>query len=113
VLSDSHVKVREILVNKGDIETDYYQSQGAWYEDQEGVSEYFVLLSQSELTTIQRSTYWRNLLAHCLVRDFQYEGYFVYVFAENIWNDHTGEPIVEHPQDEDEDPGDGHTPDAD
>ena len=112
VLSDSRVKVREILVNKDEIETDYYQSQGAWYEDQEGGSEYFILLSHSELTTIQRSTYWRQLLAHCLVRDFQYEGYFVYVFAENIWHDHTGEPIVERPQDEDEDPDDGHDPDA-
>lgn len=111
LLSDSKVKTREILVEKDGIETDMYQSQGAWYEDQEGVSEYFVLLSHSELTTVQRSDFWKNLQKHCAVRVIQYEGYYIFVFAENIWHDHTGEPIVEQPEDEEDDGG--HTPDVD
>ena len=113
LLSDSKVKTREILVEKDGIETDKYQSQGAWYEDQEGVSEYFVLLSHSELTTVQRSDFWKAIQKHCGTRVIHYEGYYIFVFAENIWHDHTGEPIVEQPEDEDEDPGDGHIPDAD
>lgn len=90
LLSDSAVKCREILVknDKDDlwgITTDHYQSSLKWYEDQEGVDEYFVLLSGSEYQTIALSDYWVDLNKRAYVRDFMAEGYYVFVFSENIW----------------------------
>ena len=96
LLSDSKVKVREILVEDREIVTDQYQSQGAWYEDQEGVDEYFILLSEAEYMRIDGTDYWIEITNHCLDRYFLENGYHVFVFAENIWNSHVGPRIVDH-----------------
>jgi len=94
LLSDSKVKVREILVEDDEIVTDMYQSQAQWYEDQEGVREYFVLLSASEYQKVSKSDYWEKLITHCYKRSFNESGYYIFVFAENIWADHSGRPIT-------------------
>lgn len=91
LISDSKVKVREILVDKDAISTDMYQSQAAWYEDQEGVTEYFVLLSGSEYQTVSTSEWWTNRMEHCYVRSFNESGYYVFVFSENIWTPHVSD----------------------
>ena len=91
LISDSKVKVREILVDKDAISTDMYQSQAAWYEDQEGVTEYFVLLSGSEYQTVSTSEWWTNRIEHCYVRSFNESGYYVFVFSENIWKPHVSD----------------------
>ena len=91
LISDSKVKVREILVDKDAISTDMYQSQAAWYEDQEGVTEYFVLLSGSEYQTVSTSEWWTARMEHCYVRSFNESGYYVFVFSENIWKPHVSD----------------------
>ncbi|MBO5269233.1 MAG: hypothetical protein J6B77_00500 [Clostridia bacterium] len=92
LLSDSKVKVCEILVEDDGITTDHYQSQGVWYEDQEGVEEYFVLLSASEQRKLDGTLYWSQMMNHCFVRSFMVNGYGVFVFSENIWNSHARLP---------------------
>ena len=91
LLSDSRVKCREILVEKDNadplwgLKTDHYQSNLKWYEDQEGVNEYFVLLSKSEYDQIAQSDYWITLCDRAYVRDLEIDGLIVFVFSENIW----------------------------
>ena len=94
LLTDSRVKVREILVEKDEIITDMYQSQGVWYEQQEGVTEYFILLSESEYQKIAYTPYWKQITSHCMTRMVYVSGYHIIVFAENIWNDHSTPPLV-------------------
>lgn len=99
LLSDSRVKCREILVD-GDkksstwgLKTDHYQSNLKWYEDQEGIDEYFVLLSKSEYDQIAMSDYWLDLVDRAYVREFTVEDYVVFVFSENIWGEEAGERV--------------------
>lgn len=82
VISDSRVKCREILVSSTDgAKTDYYQSSHDWYEPQEGVEQYFVLLSSSEYKKVIRSASWAdwelNQLSSVLSAP---DGYLVFVF---------------------------------
>jgi hypothetical protein len=91
VISDSKGNVREILVEKDEILTDMYQSQAAWYKDQEGVAEYFILLSASEYQTVSGSEWWTSRMEHCHVRSFNESGYYIFVFSENIWTPHGSE----------------------
>ncbi len=99
LLSDSRVKCREILV-EGDnkdplwgLKTDHYQSSLGWYEDQAGVDEYFVLLSRYEYNQIVLSDYWIELVDRAYVRDFELDGFVVYVFSENVWGDEAGDRV--------------------
>ena len=84
LLSDSNVKCRETLVNSKGVITDYYQSSRLWYEDQEGVDKYFVILSSSEYETVARTSHWRKIMRNSYVENFECAGYQVYVFDENI-----------------------------
>ena len=99
LLSDSRVKCREILVD-GDsksptygLTTDHYQSSLRWYEDQEGVDEYFVLLSKYEYNQIVLSDYWVALSERALVREFEVDGFVVSVFSENIWGSEAADRV--------------------
>lgn len=98
LLSDSRVKCREILVKDNrdplwGITTDHYQSSIKWYEDQEGVDEYFVLLSGQEYHTVMLSDYWLDLCDRAYVREFEVDGYHVFVFSENIWGTEAEERV--------------------
>ncbi len=84
LLSDSNVKCRETLVNSKGIITDYYQSSRLWYEDQEGVDKYFVILSKSEYETVAKTSHWKKIMRESYVEHFECAGYQVYVFDENI-----------------------------
>ena len=82
VISDSRVKCREILVSSANgAKTDYYQSSHAWYEPQEGIEQYFVLLSSNEYKKVTKSASWAlweaNQLSSVLSAP---DGYLVFVF---------------------------------
>lgn len=60
ILSDSEVKVRPIVIREnGSYEISHYQSQPDWYEDQPGISRYFLFLSNYEYECVK----------HTLVKD--------------------------------------------
>lgn len=85
LLSDSQVRVRETLVKNTGVITDYYQSSKLWYETQEGIDEYFILLTQKEYATVMGSAYWQEITREHLTEQFQpINGFFVFVFDENV-----------------------------
>ena len=84
LLSDSKVKCRETLVNKEGIITDYYQSSKLWYEDQEGVDRYFVILSESEYDKVVTTKHWKQIMEESYLEDFECAGCRVFVFDKNI-----------------------------
>ena len=85
LISDSRVKVRETLVNNSAVITDYYQSSRLWYEDQEGVDEYFILLTAGEYEKVRYSAYWMGATREHLVDSFEpLDGFHVFVFNKNV-----------------------------
>ena len=85
LISDSKVKVREILADEFDgVYTDYYQSSRAWYEDQEGVDRYFVLLEDYEAGDASRNEVWESYVENNATEIIEYENFVIYVFDENI-----------------------------
>lgn len=80
VLSDSEVRAANIDVNENGIAPCPYQANLEWFEEQEGVDEYFVLLSYAEEETLMNTTDWIYFeLTHKEKIDL--EGYTVYVFG--------------------------------
>ncbi len=79
VLSDSEVRAANVDVNENGIAPCAYQSNLNWFEEQEGIDKYFVLLSYGEEATLMATTDWTcfDLLA---VDRVDLEGYAVYVF---------------------------------
>ncbi|MCL1854696.1 MAG: hypothetical protein FWF86_03090, partial [Clostridia bacterium] len=55
-LSDSAVKVRHVSIDTPGVYPHPYQSNITWYEEQEGLKRYFLILSEGEYAT---------LLEHC------------------------------------------------
>jgi hypothetical protein len=85
LISDSEIKVREILADEFDgVYTDCYQSSRAWYEDQEGVSRYFVLLEEYEAGDALRNIVWEEYVEENATEIIEFENFFIYVFDENI-----------------------------
>lgn len=85
LISDSEVRVREILADEFDgVSTDYYQSSRAWYEDQEGIDKYFVLLNDYEAGEASRNRAWESYVEENAVEIIDFENYVIYVFDENI-----------------------------
>ncbi len=79
VLSDSEVRAANVDVNENGITPCAYQSNMNWFEMQEGVDKYFVLLSYGEEATLMSTTDWVyfDLMA---VDRIDLDGYTVYVF---------------------------------
>ena len=92
MLSDSEVKVRNIDVkdNAGVIGR-HYQSSLHWYNDQEGVDEYFVILSASEYRKAYVTDTWQTWMDEYYLREYDSpndaSGFKVFVFSENILRD--------------------------
>ena len=85
LISDSKVRVREILADEFDgVYTDYYQSSRAWYEDQEGIDRYFVLLSNYEAGDAWRNPAWSAYMDENCIKIIKLDDYVIYVFDENI-----------------------------
>ncbi len=81
LLSDSKVLCREILADSDGAKTDYYQSSFDWYEPQDGVDEYFVLLSDAEYARVRFTKTWRQWEAKQLIKTINdVDGYKIFVF---------------------------------
>lgn len=93
LISDSKVRVREVLASSSlGIVTDYYQSSTRWYDENEHerYDKYFVLLSFSEYSAVSDTDMWQELTARALIDELEYEGYYIFVFSEDLNLNSTG-----------------------
>lgn len=84
VISDSKVTIRSISVNEDGYSKYTYQQLGSWYDNQEGVSKYFMLLTDSEYQMLSNTDDFRYLTLY-LSESFDINNYKVFVFTRNIW----------------------------
>jgi hypothetical protein len=82
VVSNSAVQCRSITLDENGVSAYRYQSNNAWFEDQPGQSSYFLLMSQSEETTLIESESPLLTMAH---GEISCDGYVVYIFNTNIF----------------------------
>lgn len=92
VLTNSEVRVRNMQIDdRHGVEGRHYQSSLDWYNDQEGVSEYFVILSSSEYKDVFLTDTWERWMDECYLRHYDSpndaKGFQIYVFSENILRD--------------------------
>lgn len=81
LLSDNTVKCREILATtSGGAKTDYYQSAYDWYDPQEGVDKYFVLLSEDEYSKVKSHPNWIKWTENQLVKTIEYNYFYIFIF---------------------------------
>ncbi|MDO5559019.1 MAG: hypothetical protein Q4F95_05415 [Oscillospiraceae bacterium] len=84
VLSNEQVKVRNIAVSDmGDCTKSMYQSDENWYKDQPGQENYFIILTQDELSKVNTNAY--PIISDA--QDIYYCGnYAIAVFNHNIFS---------------------------
>jgi len=82
VLSDSRIKVRNVKYTPDGVLRYAYQSSAAWYEEQPGVTEYFLVLEPGEVETIRDSTQYAELFVNRR-RAFEIGNYVVWVYDYN------------------------------
>ncbi|MBR6578749.1 MAG: hypothetical protein IKK74_07375 [Clostridia bacterium] len=92
VLSDSAVRVRNMDVNdRAGVIGRHYQSSLNWYNDQEGIDEYFVILSASEYKKVFLTDTWQTWMEEYYLREYDSpndaDGFLVFVFSENVLRD--------------------------
>jgi len=92
VLSDSEVRVRNMDVNdRTGVIGRHYQSSRYWYNDQEGVDEYFVILSATEYRKVFMTDTWKTWMDEYYLREYDSpndaDGFLVFVFSENVLRD--------------------------
>lgn len=92
MLTDSEVRVRNMDINDRDgVIGRHYQSSLNWYNDQEGIGEYFVILSSSEYKSVFLTKRWQQWMDECYLRHYDSpndaRGFQIYVFSENILRD--------------------------
>jgi len=80
IISDSSVKVRSVT---DQLDIYHYQSQLSWYEDQEGIDTYFILLTNSQYN-VARAKDWYDL-EHTEVTITGSKTYHILIFSENIF----------------------------
>ena len=85
VLSGGDVKVRSINVNAEDGAIPYYyQSAFSWYEDQDGVEEYFLILNLTDYNQLRTSDMYAEIQPYW-VETIEFEGYYILVFRQNVF----------------------------
>ena len=85
LLSDSKVKTRMIRADSNNgVWTDFYQNCYSWYEDQDGVDRYFVLLSDAERNNALHFDEWLEFVIAEDPEIIDLEGYVIYIFNRNI-----------------------------
>jgi hypothetical protein len=92
VLSNSEVRVRNMDVNdRAGVIGRHYQSSLNWYNDQEGIEEYFVILSLSEYKKVFLTDTWQTWIDNYYLREYDSpndaNGILVFVFSENVLRD--------------------------
>lgn len=82
LLSDSKVSCRDINATAEDGAKFYsYQTFNSWYDPQEGVDKYFVLLNASEYQKVLRNETWRKWEEEQLIETITaIEGFYIFVF---------------------------------
>ncbi len=89
VLTNSEVRVRNMDINDRDgVVGRHYQSSLNWYNDQEGVGEYFIILSSSEYKKVFTTKTWQSWMDEYYLRHYENpndaKGFQIYVFSENV-----------------------------
>ena len=79
MLSDSEVRAANVDVNENGIAPCAYQANQKWFEEQEGVDDYFVLLSYGEEATLMSTQDWIYFELMAVDR-VDLDGYVAYVF---------------------------------
>jgi len=82
VVSDSAVKVRSVNIDENNIWKYTYQGCNSWYDKQEGVDRYFLLMDAGERDTMVNSN---NRLVSEKKEEFAIDGFIVWVFDHNIF----------------------------
>lgn len=89
VISDSKVKVRNMNVEyDGDEQMTLlrryeYQSQFTWYDDQEGVDEYFIIVTESEKRALDVGYFTIQAPKRVIAAEYNNAKYCIVVFDEN------------------------------
>jgi hypothetical protein len=85
VISDSQVKVRNVKIEPSTgCEKYIYQSERSWFDAQPGQENYFLLLTRSELATLESSINGRSLIKFAQ-KTIQQSGYTILVFDRNLF----------------------------
>ncbi len=82
VISDSAVKVRNVSITGGELLKYEYQSQYSWFDDQEGVETYFLLLTESESRALSEYLEFSDYS-----RVLNYSKYKIYLFDKNLFTE--------------------------
>ena len=82
LLSDSQVSCRDVNATIEDgVKIYSYQTFNKWYEPQEGVDRYFVILNASEYTKVMRNETWVEWMKNQLVETItDVTGFYIFVF---------------------------------
>lgn len=83
VISGPDIKVRGIrLDEEGNVKPYYYQTDSSWYEDQEGVDKYFILLDSGDHFSYIRSDHYIENM-DSIVEETEIDDYYLIVFDIN------------------------------
>ena len=82
LLSDSKVSCRDVNATAEDgVKIYSYQTFNRWYEPQEGVDKYFVILSGPEYMKVLRNSTWAEWTENQLIETItDVEGFYIFVF---------------------------------
>lgn len=82
LLSDSRVSCRDVNATADDgVKMYSYQTFKQWYDPQEGVDRYFVILTQSEYSQVLRNSTWNEWERNQLIEKItDVEGFYIFVF---------------------------------
>lgn len=61
LLTDGRIKIRDINVNENGVSRRIYQNKASWFEPQDGIDTYFLLLSDGEYQKLLESREWPSL----------------------------------------------------
>jgi len=82
LISDGDVKVRSINATENGCSAYVYQANYEWFENQDGVNEYFIVLERGEYEKVKSSSQWNNAIKR-LDRVLEFKNYKVFVFWDN------------------------------
>jgi hypothetical protein len=83
VIADSEVKIRSVTISREEGICVYtYQSNINWFYDQEGIDEYFIVMTEYEYGRISDTPQWAALMNH-QTRKLSCGSFIIFVFDVN------------------------------
>ncbi len=79
VLSDSQIRIANTDINENGVTPCPFQTNKAWFEEQEGINRYFLLCTLDELATLIQTDDW-HYFADGPIEQLSYEGFVIFVF---------------------------------